>query len=75
MKPLLKKLVYRGGGLKISGCRGMSVGTKPIVFAGSFGAMLVWRGRMVLLMKKYRDLKVRGENQYFPGGIGWVFLQ
>ena len=44
-------LVYRGGGVKISGCRGMSVGIEANICHRCFGAVLVWRGPIVLYMK------------------------
>ena len=48
---LLKMLLYMGGRVNISGFRGIEVGTKANSLCIFFGAVLVWRGRIVLLMR------------------------
>ena len=75
LKTLLKTLVDRGGGVNNSGCRGVSVGTKPNI------RLRVWGGRVSIerpngdVDKKNRDQKVHEDNQSLIGDFGRVRLQ
>ena len=58
LKTLLKALVYRGGGVNSSGCRDMELKTKANCYCRFFGAVLVWRDRMVMLTKNISGSEV-----------------
>ena len=50
LKLALEMLVYRGGRVNISGCRFMTVRTKPIIVVKVLGVVVACKLRMVLLM-------------------------
>ena len=65
LKTLLKALVYREGGVNNSGCRDMEVWTKANSYCRFFGAVLVWRDRMVLLTKNILGSEVLRRESIF----------